>query len=88
MNRMVPRYGHRVDFWITDELGRTHGDVGGSSIISLCFDRPIVNGTAGTNFAIVIVCFVGLNFLIVQRFYDSSRIDEVNFIGWRFFQVE
>ena len=78
MNRMVPRYGHRVDFWITDELGRTHGDVGGSSIISLCFDRPVVNEAAGTNFSIVIVCFVGLNFLIVQRFYDSSRIDEVN----------
>ena len=78
MNRMVPRYGHRVDFWITDELGRTHGDVGCSSIISLCFDRPVVNEAAGTNFAIVIVCFIGLNFLIVQRFYDLSRLDEVS----------
>ena len=78
MNRMVLINGHCVDFWITDDLGRTHGDVGCSSVISLCFDRPVVNGAAGTNFAIVIVCFIGLNFLIVQRFYDSSRIDEVS----------
>jgi len=35
-------------FWVTDKLGRTHGDVGCSSIISLCFDRPIVNKAAGT----------------------------------------
>ena len=65
MNRMVLINGHCVDFWITDELGGIHGDVGGSSIISLCFDRPIINESAGTNSAIVIVCFVGLNFLIV-----------------------
>ena len=71
MNRMVPKNGHCVDFGITDELGRTHGDASFSSIKSLRFDRPIVNETAGTNFAIVIVCFVGLNFLIVQRFCDS-----------------
>ena len=65
MNRMVLINGHCVDFWITDELSRTHGDVGGSIIISLCFDRPVVNESAGTNSAIVNVCFVGLNFLIV-----------------------
>ena len=85
MNRMVLINGHCVDFWITDELGRTHGDVGCSSIRSFCFDRPIINKIAGTKSAIGIVCFGGLNFLIVQRFYNSSRIDKVNLIGWWLF---